>query len=75
MFYGSGGEHGLPIFGRKMATAILLSFSLLVGHCHRLRRRSFDSRRQPHYPITVVVRTLMTFHKISSSSKDQAGGL
>ena len=43
-----------------MATAILWSFSLPVGSRHRLRRRSFDSRRPPHYPISVVVGTLMT---------------
>ena len=50
-------------------------FSLPVGPRHRLRRRSFDSRRQPHYPITVVVGTWVTFYKMSSSSKAQAWGL
>jgi len=63
------------MFGRKMATAILWSLSLPVGYRHRLGQRSFDSRRQPHYLITVVVGTLMTFHKTSSSLKAQAGGL
>ena len=58
-----------------MAPALLSSFSLPVGYRHRLRRRSFDSRRQPHYPITVVVSTWMTFYKMSSSSKAQAGAL
>jgi len=75
VFDGSLGEHGLPNFGRKLATAILWSFSLPVGSRHRLRRRSFDSRRQTHYPITVVVGTWMTFYKMSSSSKAPAGGL
>ena len=50
-------------------------FSLPVGSRHRLRRRSFDSRRPPHYPITVVVSTWTTFYKMSSSLKAQAGGL
>ena len=45
IFYCSRGEHGLPIVGSKMATAMLLSFSLLVGYRHRLRHRSCDSRR------------------------------
>jgi len=54
---------------------ILWSFSLPVGSRHRLRRRSFHSRRQPHYPITVVVATWMTFYKMSSSSKAHSGGL
>jgi len=58
-----------------MATPILWSFSLPVGFCHRLRRRSFDSRQQPHYPNTLVVGTWMTSYKMSSSSKAQAGGL
>jgi len=58
-----------------MATAILCYFSLPVGSRHRLRRRSCDSRRQPHYPNTIVVGTWMTFYTISSSSKAQAGGL
>jgi len=60
VFYSSRGEHGLPNFGRKLATTILWSFSLPVGSRHRLRRRSFDWRRQPHYPNTVVVGTWMT---------------
>ena len=75
IFYGSGGKHGLPIFGGKMATAILWSFSLPVGYRHRLRRRSFDLRRHPHYPNTVVVGTWMTFYEMSSSSKAPPGGL
>ena len=61
------------MFGRKMATAILWSFSLPVGYRHRLRHRSFDSRRQPDYPNTFVVGTWMTFYKMLSSSKAQAG--
>jgi len=73
-FDGSRGKHGLPNFGRKLATAILWSFSLPLGSHHRLRRRSFDSRRQPHYPLTVVVGTWMTCNKMSSSSKAHAGG-
>ena len=73
--YLSPGEHGLPIFERKMATAILWSFSLPVGWHQRLRHRSFNSRLQPHYPITVVVGTRMTFYKMSSLSKAQAGGI
>ena len=75
VFYRSRGEHGLPNFGRQLATAILWSFGLPVGSHHRLRHRSFDSRRQPHYPITVVVGTWMTFYKMSSSSNAQARGL
>jgi len=74
-FHASHVEHGLPIFGRPMATAILWSFSLLVGYRHGPRRMSFDSRRQPHYPITVVVGTWMPFYKMSSLSKAQARGL
>jgi len=58
-----------------MATAILCSFSLLVGYHHRIHLRSFDSRRQPHYLITVVVGTKITFYKMSSSSKAHAGSL
>jgi len=45
-----------------MATGILFwSFSLPVGFLHRLRHLVFDSTRQPHYPITLVVGTRTTF--------------
>jgi len=58
-----------------MATSILWSFCLPVGYGHRPRGWAFDSRRQPHHPNTVVVSIWMTFYKMSSSSKAQAGGL
>ena len=45
-----------------MTTAILFSFfSLPVGCHYRLRRRSFVSRGPPHYSITVIAGTRMTF--------------
>jgi len=75
IFCGSPSKHGIRIFGHKMATAILWSFSLGVGYRDTRRRRSFDSRLQPDYANTVVVATWMTFYKMSSSSKAQAGGL
>jgi len=65
----------LPIFRGKMAAAILWSFTLPVGWHHRLRRRSCDSGRQPHYSITCVVGTWMTFYTMSLSSKAHAGRL
>ena len=53
-----------------MATGILFwFFSFPMGFLHQLRRRSFNSSRQPQYPITVVVGTWTTIHNISSSTK------
>jgi len=74
-FYRSRGEHGLPIFGCRIATALLLFwfFSLAFGWHHRVRRRSCVSRRQPDYTIPVVVGTRMTSYRISSSSTAQVG--
>jgi len=39
--------------------------SLRVGFLHRVRCRSFDSRRQPHYPVSVAAGTWTTVFTIS----------
>jgi len=65
-FYGSRNEHGLPIFGRKMAAGILFGFfTLPMRFVHRLSCRSFDLRRQPYHPVTVVAGTWTTVFTIS----------
>lgn len=47
-----------PFYLIKMVTKTLFYFlSLLVGFPHHVRRRSSDSRRQPHSPTTLVVAT------------------
>jgi len=48
-------------------------FSLAVGFLHRLHPRVFNSRRQPHYPNTVVVATWMTFIKCYHLPKPKLG--
>lgn len=75
-FYDFRGQHRLPIVGRKIAPCILFCFfSPPVAFLNGLRRRSFHSPRQRHYPITIIVGTWMTFDKMSGSSKAHAGGL
>ena len=73
MFDGSSGKHGIPIFERKMATAILWSFSLPVGYGYAAGLSIRGGNLTTRTPLLSV--PWMTFYKMLSSSKAQAGGL